>query len=59
MTTQQASDIYSEPFQPISQHQILTLGAPREWHDQRFQDLTEPQYRRHHHHPPSLPPLEQ
>ena len=25
MTTQQASDIYSEPFQPISQRQILML----------------------------------
>lgn len=25
MTTQRASDIYSEPFQPISQHQILML----------------------------------
>lgn len=25
MTTQEASDIYSEPFQPISQHQIPKL----------------------------------
>lgn len=25
MTTQQAGDIYSEPFQPISQRQILKL----------------------------------
>lgn len=57
MTTQRASDIYSEPFQPISQHQITAAAATRERDDQRVRDLTEPRHRRPS--PPPLPPLEQ